>query len=198
MRKKSQMDAIDALMSRRSYARCNLVKPAPNKAQIETLLQAAMSVPDHGNLKPWRFILVEGQGIQDLSMLVKQKYASTMSEEDLSAFVEEIATTPMMLFVCSDLTLDHRVTVLDQQLAGAAACEHILLAAHALGFAGIWHTSEADGDLRHLLNLKKEDEILGVLSIGTPKRTSTVKRKPFSDLTQTWDGTNGLTAWQEA
>jgi len=190
------MDAIDALMSRRSYARCNLVQPAPSKSQIETILQAAMSVPDHGNLKPWRFILVEGQGIQDLSMLVKQKYSSKMSEEDVDAFVQEIAMTPMMLFVCSDLTLDHRVSVLDQQLAGAAACEHILLAIHALDFAGIWHTSEADGDLRHLLNLKKEDEILGVLSIGTPKKTSKAKRKSFSDYTQTWDGTNGLQPWK--
>lgn len=190
------MDAIDALMSRRSYARCNLVKPAPNKDQIETLLQAAMSVPDHGNLKPWRFIVVVGQGIQDLSMLVQQKYASTMSEEDLSSFVEEILTTPMMVFVCSDLTLNHRVTVLDQHLAGAATCEHILLAAHALGFAGIWHTSEADDDLRHLLNLKKEDDILGVLSIGTPKKTSKAKRKSFSSYTQTWDRENGLKGWQ--
>ena len=190
------MDAIDALMSRRSYARCNLIHPAPNKSQIETILQAAMSVPDHGNLKPWRFILIEGQGIQNLSILVKQKYSSMMSEQDLNAFVQEIAMTPMMLFVCSNLQLEHRVSVLDQQLAGAAACEHILLATHALGFAGIWHTSEADDDLRHLLNLKKEDEILGVLSIGTPKKTSKAKRKSFSELTQIWDGINGLTAWK--
>jgi len=191
------MDAINALMTRRSYARCNLGKPAPNKSQTETLLQAAMSVPDHGNLKPWRFILVQGQGIQDLSMLVKKKYTTTMSDKDLASFVEEISTTPMMVFVCSDLTLEHRVSLFDQQLAGAAACEHILLAAHALGFAGIWHTSEADDDLRQLLCLKKEDEILGVLSIGTPKRTSKAKRKSFSDLTQTWDSENGLKAWQK-
>jgi len=191
------MDAIDALLSRRSYARCNLVEPAPNKAQIETLLQAAMSVPDHGNLKPWRFIIVQDQGIQDLSMLVRKKYAATLSNEDLDSFVEEISKTPMMVFVCSALHVDHRVSILDQQLAGGAACEHILLAAHALGFAGIWHTSEADDDLRQLLCLKKEDDILGVLSIGTPKRTSKAKRRSFSDFTQTWDGENGLKDWKE-
>jgi len=190
------MDAIDALISRRSYARSNLVKPAPNKAQIETLLQAAMSVPDHGNLKPWRFIVIQGQGIQDLSQLVKKKYAAKMSNQDLADFVEEISATPMMIFVCSDLDVEHRVSILDQQLAGGAACEHILLAAHALGFAGVWHTSKADSDLRQLLCLKESDGVLGVLSIGTPRRTSTVKRKPFSDLTQTWDMKNGLKTWE--
>ncbi len=191
------MDAIDALMSRRSYARGNLIQPAPNKEQIEIILQAAMTVPDHGNLKPWRFILVQDQGIEDLSILVKQKYAESLSKENLDSFVKEISETPMMLFVCSDLTLEHNVTVLDQQLAGAAACEHILLAAHALGFAGIWHSSEADDDLRHLLNLKKEDGVLGVLSIGTPKRTSLAKRRSFADFTQTWDRDNGLKTWSD-
>lgn len=191
------MDAIDALMSRRSYARGNLIQPAPNKEQIEIILQAAMTAPDHGNLKPWRFVLVQGQGIEDLSILVKQKYASTLSEEDLDSFVKEISATPMMLFVCSDLTLEHNVTVLDQQLAGAAACEHILLAIHALGFAGIWHTSEVDDDLRYLLDLKKEDDVLGVLSIGTPKRTSQAKRRSFANFTQTWDRQNGLKAWED-
>ncbi|MHA2936953.1 nitroreductase family protein [Vibrio sp. RC27] len=191
------MDAIDALINRRSYARCNLIKPAPNQAQIETLLQAAMSVPDHGNLKPWRFIVVQDQGIRDLSILAQKKYATVMSSENIAAFVEEIIATPMMVFVCSDLTLDHRVSILDQQLAGGAACEHILLAAHALGFAGIWHTAEADDDLRQLLCLKKEDSILGVLSIGTAKRTSKAKRASFTSLTQTWDGENGLKAWKE-
>lgn len=197
MRKRSLMDAIDALMSRRSYARGNLIQPAPNKEQIEIILQAAMTVPDHGNLKPWRFILVQDQGIEDLSILVKQKYAESLSKENLDSFVKEISETPMMLFVCSDLTLEHNVTVLDQQLAGAAACEHILLAAHALGFAGIWHSSEADDDLRHLLNLKKEDGVLGVLSIGTPKRTSLAKRRSFADFTQTWDRDNGLKTWSD-
>lgn len=190
------MDAIDTLMSRRSYARGNLAAPAPDKAQIETILQAAMTVPDHGNLKPWRFILVQGQGIQDLSMLVKEKYSASMSKEHLDAFVEEIAAVPMMIFVCSDLTLEHHVPVLDQQLSGAAACEHILLAAHALGFAGIWHTLASDDVLRYLLNLKEKDEVLGVLSIGTPKKTSRAKRQAFSDFTQTWDIENGLTAWK--
>ncbi|WP_272642405.1 nitroreductase family protein [Marinomonas mediterranea] len=189
------MDAIEMLMSRRSYARGNLIDPAPNQAQLATILQAAMTVPDHGNIKPWRFIVVQGQGIQDLSLLVQDKYAGSMSEQHLNAFVREIASTPMMIFVCSNLVLEHHVPVLDQQMAGAAACEHILLAAHALGFAGIWHSLEADDGLHRLLNLKTEDSVLGVLSIGTPKRTSRAKRKSFTEFTQTWDRKHGLQEW---
>ncbi len=189
------MDAIEALMSRRSYARGNLIEPAPSEIELETILQAAMTAPDHGNLKPWRFVVVSGQGIRDLSLLVKEKYATSMSEEHLEAFVREIASTPMMIFVCSNIVLDHHVSALDQYLAGGAACEHILLAAHALGFAGIWHSLDADVGLRHMIQLKPEDEFLGVLSIGTPKHISKAKRKPFSNYTQTWNREYGLQKW---
>lgn len=189
------MDAIEALMSRRSYARGNLIEPAPSEVELEIILQATMTAPDHGNLKPWRFVVVQGQGIRDLSLLVKEKYANAMSSEHLEAFVAEITDTPLMIFVCSKIVLDHHVSVFDQHLAGGAACEHILLAAHALGFAGIWHSLDADDDLRHLIQLKPEDNIIGVLSIGTPKRTSKAKRKPFSDYAQTWDMEHGLQNW---
>lgn len=190
------MKAIEALLTRRSYARGNLAKPAPNTEQLSLILQSAMSVPDHGKLKPWRFIVVSEEGIQDLSLLVKQRYAqSDMSDEQLSAFVKEIANTPLMIFVCSHLSPNHRIPIIEQQLSGAAACEHILLAAHAMGFAGIWHSLDADKDLRQLLNMEQDDIILGVLSIGTPKRTAPIKRKPFEDYTFTWNRAQGVQPW---
>ncbi|WP_027856253.1 nitroreductase family protein [Marinobacterium jannaschii] len=192
------MDAIEALLSRRSYPRRNLIQPAPERAQLEQILQTAMTVPDHGNLKPWRFVVVQGEGIKDLSQLVRLRYADKgMTEQQLEAFVDEIAATPMMIYVCSALKTEHRIPVLEQQLAGAAACEHILLAAHALGFGGIWHSLEADKGLREMLQMSEEDLILGVLSLGTPKRTAPAKRKSFADFTLEWDRQGGLRPWQE-
>jgi len=190
------MDALEALMTRRSYSRRTLTQPAPDAAQLEQILQAAMTVPDHGNLKPWRFIVVQGQGISDLAQLVRLRYADKgMTEQQLEAFVAEIGNTPMMIYVCTDLQPEHRIPVLEQQLAGAAACEHILLAAHALGFGGIWHSLDADPALRQMLQMGEQDSVLAVLSLGTPKHQSPAKRQPFSKLTQRWDRANGLHDW---
>lgn len=191
------MDAIDALMTRRSYSRGSLLQPAPNRAELAQILQAAMTVPDHGNLKPWRFVAIQGQGMKDLEGLLRTIYDGEVeNEEYFQRFIEEIINTPMMICVYSAINQDTSVSVLDQQLAGAAACEHILLAAHAMGFGGIWHSQETDDALRQMLQMGEEDQVLGVISLGTPKRTSLAKRKSFVDYTFEWNQEDGLQPWK--
>uniref|UniRef100_A6VU06 Putative NAD(P)H nitroreductase n=1 Tax=Marinomonas sp. (strain MWYL1) TaxID=400668 RepID=A6VU06_MARMS len=191
------MDAIDALMTRRSYSRGSLLQPAPNRAELAQILQTAMTVPDHGNLKPWRFVVIQGQGMKDLEGLLRSIYDGKVeNEEYFQRFIEEIINTPMMICVYSSINQDTRVSVLDQQLAGAAACEHILLAAHAMGFGGIWHSQETDDALRQMLQMGEEDQVLGVISLGTPKRTSLAKRKSFVDYTFEWNQEDGLQPWK--
>ncbi|MGO2510990.1 nitroreductase family protein [Marinomonas polaris] len=191
------MDAIDALMTRRSYSRGSLLQPAPNRAELAQILQTAMTVPDHGNLKPWRFVVIQGQGMKDLEGLLRSIYDGEVeNEEYFQRFIEEIINTPMMICVYSAINQDTSVSVLDQQLAGAAACEHILLAAHAMGFGGIWHSQETDDALRQMLQMGEEDQVLGVISLGTPKRTSLAKRKSFVDYTFEWNQEDGLQPWK--
>lgn len=195
--KESEMDAIQTLMTRRSYPRGSLIQPAPNRAEVEQILQAAMTVPDHGNIKPWRFVVIQGQGMKDLEGVLRAMYDGQVEDEVyFNRFIQEIINTPMMICVYSVLNMEHKVSVLDQQLAGGAACEHILLAAHAMGFGGIWHSQETTEALRVMLKMGNEDHILGVMSLGTPKRTSLAKRKSFADYTFEWDQESGLQPWQ--
>ena len=53
------MDALELLLNRVSVTR--LVDPAPTAAQMDVLLRAALRAPDHGQLRPWRFLTVEGE-----------------------------------------------------------------------------------------------------------------------------------------
>ena len=53
------MDAFDAITDRRSISR--LVDPGPTPAEIATLLGAAVSAPDHGKARPWRFVVFTGE-----------------------------------------------------------------------------------------------------------------------------------------
>ena len=52
------MEALDVLLNRVSVPR--LVEPAPDAAQREILFSAALRAPDHGQLRPYRFLTVEG------------------------------------------------------------------------------------------------------------------------------------------
>ena len=61
------MDALTALHNRVSEPR--LTGPAPSAEQQEALFQAALRAPDHARLRPWRFLVLEGQGLERLGEL---------------------------------------------------------------------------------------------------------------------------------
>ena len=70
------MDALHLLTTRRSSK--NLTAPAPNAEQIEQMLQAATQVPDHGNMRPFRFTVIESEdGLSYFRKLLTQ----TVTEE---------------------------------------------------------------------------------------------------------------------
>ena len=58
------MDALTLLQERNSAPK--LTEPGPSADQINTLIRAALRAPDHARLRPWRFLLIEGQARHDL------------------------------------------------------------------------------------------------------------------------------------
>ncbi|HYB64639.1 MAG TPA: nitroreductase family protein, partial [Steroidobacteraceae bacterium] len=52
------MQAIDALVTRRSAT--TLTEPAPDAGALELIFASAVRAPDHGRLRPWRFLVVRG------------------------------------------------------------------------------------------------------------------------------------------
>ncbi len=61
------MDAIAALHQRVSTPR--LTAPAPTPHQLSPMFKAALRAADHGNMQPWRFLIVEGVGLTRLGEL---------------------------------------------------------------------------------------------------------------------------------
>ena len=53
---------ISLIETRRSGKPRDMIEPGPDPAQLDRILAAAMRVPDHGKLAPWRFIVFEGDG----------------------------------------------------------------------------------------------------------------------------------------
>ena len=64
------MQALDALLNRVSVPR--LLEPAPTAEQREVLFAAAMRAPDHGQLRPWRFLTVEGAAREQMGTLLAE------------------------------------------------------------------------------------------------------------------------------
>ena len=97
------MDALDALLNRVSAPR--LIAPAPNAAQRELLFRAALRAPDHGQLRPWRFLTVEGEGLVRLGELFAAALPDDASPEAMTKAHAMPLRAPLLVLVIATLNL---------------------------------------------------------------------------------------------
>lgn len=164
------MEALDALLNRVSVPR--LTEPAPNAAQREGLFQAALRAPDHGQLRPWRFLTIEGQGRERLGELFAQ---ALQAKGDASPAALDKARAmplraPLLIVVVATLQDHFKVPKSEQRLAAGCAAHGILIAAHAQGIGAVWRTGDMafDAHVHQGLGLADNEELIGYLYVGTP------------------------------
>ncbi|MBF8781677.1 nitroreductase family protein [Pseudomonas fulva] len=164
------MEALDALLNRVSVPR--LTDPAPNAAQREALFQAALRAPDHGQLRPWRFLTIEGAGRDRLGELfaeaLRQKGEASQAALDKARAMPLRA--PLLIVVIARPQAHFKVPLSEQRLAAGCAAHGILIAAHAQGIGAVWRTGDMtyDAHVASGLGLQDNEELIGYLYLGTP------------------------------
>ena len=149
-----------------------LVSPAPNDEEIKALLRSAQLAPDHGRLKPWKYIVVKGEARHALGELYLQ--AALAEEADLSDERKERIRkmplrAPLIIIAATEVVEKHKVPVLEQVVATGAAVQNMLLTAQSLNYGAMWRTGEmAYSDIvKAGLGLRSEDVIVAYLYIGS-------------------------------
>lgn len=166
------MELFDAIATRTTAAR--LAAPGPTPEQLERLLSAAARAPDHGRLKPWRFIRVEGAVRESLANAVaeaRRDQIPTYTEEQMELEREKIRRSPSILVVGCAVRKDlAKVPEIEQVIAVGAAVENLLLAAHDLGVGVMWKTGPAaySAKVKAAVGLAADDHIVAILHLGTP------------------------------
>lgn len=124
------MSAMDALLRRNSAPR--LTDPAPCGDVLQTLLQAGLRAPDHARLKPWRFLVVEGQGRVALGDVFAQAALADNPDLDAAALDKlrnNPLRAPLIVVVIARLQEHPKVPEIEQLLSAGCAAHAILLAA---------------------------------------------------------------------
>jgi nitroreductase len=163
------MDALEALNTRATAKTYG--DTAPTKEQLALVLQAAVRAPDHGRLRPWRFMLIEGgqrRKFGDLLAASAARRVPGLSEGDLQRERDKAMRAPLVIVVACRVVPGTKVPDLEQILAAGAAAQNILLALHALGFAAAWKTGEAayDPEVKRALGLGEKDHLVGFVYTG--------------------------------
>lgn len=188
------MDTLDLLLNRVSVTR--LFEPAPDEAQLDLLFRAALRAPDHGQLRPWRFLVIQGAAREQLGELFVE--ALRLSEPDCSGEAVQKARkmplrAPMLVVVIARLQPHPKVPESEQVLAAACAAHGLLLAAHAQGLGAVWRTGAFayDEHVAQGLELATDERLLGFIYLGTPEgRLRTPPALEPADFVSRWRGSD--------
>lgn len=164
-------ELLMGLQQRVSFPR--LTDPAPSSEELAECYKAAFRTPDHGWLRPWRFIECRGQERNQLGELVEQAIISEQPDIDDSKrkkFREGPLRAPLVIIAYA-VDVEHPVVPASDQLAAANGAVHNLLTAlYAQGFGSVWRTGlPAQSKAVHkALGLSNNETITGFLYVGTP------------------------------
>jgi nitroreductase len=162
------------LRTRRSGRPRDLGEPGPDAAQLREILTAAARVPDHGKLGPWRFIRVGREDRAAFADLLESACRAGKAQEpgrlEIEAAHRFAHQAPELVVVLSSPVASTKIPLWEQELSCGAACMNLLLAAHALGFAGGWVTGWAAYSREVLAGLggREGERVAGFIFLGTP------------------------------
>jgi len=166
-----RLRAVELLLSRQS---ANLLQePAPEGAELDLILDAGLRAPDHGRLRPWRFVLIRGEQRQAWSDRLAEA-AMARDPENGPAMAEKsrawVARTPLIIAIGVDMK-EGKIPEIEQLLSAGAAAMNMLNAIHLLGYGAMWVTGANTYDLRinRALGFEAPSRLVGFLGVGTPK-----------------------------
>lgn len=170
------MDTLSLLQHRRSSKKFGDV--APNAEQLEAILKAGLRAPDHGRLKPYRFIVIEKSAMPTLQThLEAAAHEFEMGEEGLAKAAKISQRAPLMLAVVAKISSDiAKVPAWEQMLSAGCATYAMQLAANAQGFETCWITNKwVNGSaLRQACGCGEKDKIIALLMIGSPLESENI------------------------
>ena len=163
-------ELLHFLQNRNSAPR--LCEPAPNDNELNEMVRAAVRAPDHAWLRPWRFLSVSGERRYAFGVLLADSLLKRNPQADEAARLKaqnSALRAPLVVVVIATVQAHPKVPAMEQRLSAGCAAHSILLAAEAMGYAGMWRTGDVAFDRQFMttLGLASNEEIIGFLYLGT-------------------------------
>lgn len=171
------------LISRISTPAKYLSTPGPDRKTLLSLLAEAVHVPDHGRLRPWRFILIEGDARARIGEILLRRVRETVPQASTARLEKErtrFSFAPCVVAVALNPVKGHKVPEVEQLLSGGALCMNLLHAAHQAGFGAQWLTGFAayDREVLAAVGVAEEESLLGYIHIGTRRESPPERERP--------------------
>lgn len=164
-----QNTLLDLVSTRRSAT--ILVEPGPSPSQLEDMLRAAASAPDHGLLRPFRFIIAEGHArgaFGDALAAVAGELSPGAPDARLQKIRDKAFRSPALIALVFS-PKPGKIERWEQSATAACAGYAVLLAARALGVGAVWKSVPFTRGraFSEALGFTEDEELLGWIHVGT-------------------------------
>jgi nitroreductase len=159
--------------SRQNISPKHLVEPGPSREQLDAMLSLAAAAPDHGQLTPWRFVLVPTEQRHRLA----EVFALSLVDRDPGATEAQVADArekayraPLLLVAIASLgSREPDTPALERMVSMGAAIQNLLLGAHAMGFGTGLTSGRAMSSphMRRLCGLGDGEVAVCCVNVGT-------------------------------
>ncbi len=182
-------NTLETLHGRRSIRQ--FTPREPSRAEVEALLDAAVTAPNHRLTQPWRFYVLGPKARHAYGLALGNRKAKKI--EDPAAadamrnrVAEEHASLPLMIAVA--VVEDANPEIREEDLAATMmAVQNITLAAVSLGLGTHLKTGAImqDPAVRAALGLLEGERVVAVLNVGEPATQPPAReRKSAASLTK--------------
>jgi nitroreductase len=184
-----------AIALRQNFRPMRLLGPGPSPEELNRILLAATAAPDHGEIHPWRFILMEPAGRARLGDLFRRALLArdplATSEQQQRAALKALHA-PCLLLAVVDLTpKDGHIDPAERYISLGCAIQNMLLMAQALGYGSGLSSGQAlqSSLLREAFRLGDAQQAVCFVSFGSVARAITRRPRPgVNDILASFSG----------
>ncbi|SEN07794.1 Nitroreductase [Gemmobacter aquatilis] len=174
--------ALDFLLARRSRPAKTLQLPVPTAEQLAPILTAALRVPDHGKLEPWRLLVLTKPAMARLADMAEARARATGGDDQRIAKGRgQFDQGHLAVVVISSPKAQDKVPDIEQTLSAGAVCLGLVNAAEAAGWGACWLTgwvSHDRGFAEPAFDLAPQERVAGIVHIGTEGPTPPERPRP--------------------
>jgi len=153
--------------------------------ELEAIFSMAAAAPDHGQLLPWRFVIVP----QDKRGLLAEVFALSLVDRDPGATLVQIEAarekahrSPLLILAIARLVSDQEPEIpnVERMVSLGCAVQNMLLASHAMGFGSGLTSGQAMAfpRMRALFSLSDDETAVCFVNVGTVSKRKLARVKP--------------------
>lgn len=177
----------DFLLSRASEPR--LKAPAPDDETLSKAFACASRTPDHALLRPWRYLVVQGEGLKALGELFASTCSNNSDDRQIARLLRAPLRAPMVIVGIASPRSHPKVPDIEQVLSVGVGVSFLGLALQEAGFGVMWRTGSVayHPAVHRGLGLAEGESVVAFLYVGTVvSEKPSVPRPDVSEFVRNW------------